>query len=491
MRCTSDLPTSPSLTSFVPESLVQHRESKREALFSASRPLSSARIDGSAARPSHASRPAGQALRGPELSRDSTSSRERHAAHCERGLCERMGHLGRRALDVGDAAWLDTSAGPWTVRVSLRVRSASLLTTARRWGATSVLLSPSEGGGPTWLVLSGKTFVAGETSDSSPTSPTSLYLSLDDPALNLSSPNWRSFESPATIYASAAPLDDSRALLFGGDATGDPAFPTQTTSDSSFVLDVLPAFITSSMVTRWGHPSSLWGGQPARRESAFMLSATNGTVTKVWMYGGRRSDGSGTMLDELWELTIDLSSRGSALSSPSEGWRSLSTSGSWPGAMSEGTAVLLTSPAGEAELWLFGGVQIDAQGIPQLVPLDTIHIYTPSTSSWSTVAVTNPPAARRDHVAVALAGGVWIQGGRNLDGSTVFGDGALLSFSGLARGSWTATASGGGARWGHVAQNVGGTAVLAFGTSPLPSKSRNDAGADESSRVSGQRSRGE
>lgn len=107
-----------------------------------------------------------------------------------------MGHLGRRALDVGDAAWLDTSAGPWTVRVSLRVRSWSLLTTARRWGATSVLLSPSEGGGPTWLVLSGKTFVAGETSDSSPTSPTSLYLSLDDPALNLSSPSWRSFDSP-------------------------------------------------------------------------------------------------------------------------------------------------------------------------------------------------------------------------------------------------------------------------------------------------------
>lgn len=116
-------------------------------------------------------------------------------------------------------------------------------------------------------------------------------------------------------------------------------------------------------------------------------------------------------------------------------------------------------------IYLIGGIQTIA-GVTSLSPLSSIWIYTPANDlavgSWNQITTTNSPMARRGHVAVDVGNGkIWIQGGRNLDGTTVFSDSAVLD---LTTNNWSIT-SPGSQVFGHTAVMVGNTVITCFGTS--------------------------
>lgn len=259
-----------------------------------------------------------------------------------------------------------------------------------------------------------------------------------------------------SVYASAIPIGAGRALVFGGDASGDDRFPTQSSNDSSFLLDVTIA--NRAPVARWTHLRA--GDQPSRRQSAFSISATDELVTRVWLYGGYRADGSGAMYDELWSMEVPTNQA----TTPREGWRILSGGvGLRPPAMADGTAVMMLASDGSPRIVLMGGSQVDSTGASSLVDLGQIWMFTPTARDgvWSRVVIPNPPVTRRGHIAIAVdSTKIWIQGGRNLDGSEVYSDGAILD---LNTRTWTATAAGGTQAWGQLAQKIGDVVVITGG----------------------------
>lgn len=267
---------------------------------------------------------------------------------------------------------------------------------------------------------------------------------------------------PTTAYSSALALSDSTALIFGGDGTGDAAVPVQTANDSSWAV----SFPSTSSNLSWVHEATLWDSQPQRRQNAYSASATNGTASRAWIYGGEKSDGSGSSYAELWEFFTGLDASGN-----------LAGTGVWvqwegtggPNPMYDGQAVLVSGGSSSGRLpsiYLIGGVEV-ISGSSILASFEEIWVFTPSQALgvgiWSQVTTTGAPVGRRGHVAVDVGGGkIWIQGGRSLDGSTVFNDSAMLD---VATGVWTETSTGGQSVWGHSAAMVGETVVLAFGSS--------------------------
>ena len=308
-------------------------------------------------------------------------------------------------------------------------------------------------------MVSGKTFVAGQTLSSTPTSSSILSLDLSNPIDDLSDPPWltSSPSGPITAFGSALALSSTSALFFGGDATGDPTTPVQSGHDSSWLLSY-----PSTSSPAWTRPSADWTEQPARRELAYAVSATNGSTSRAWIYGGLRSDGSGVGLDEMWEVQLGVGNLAQGVSSGV--WTRWSSSGLAPPAMWDGQAVLVPSPSGGLpSVYLIGGVQ-QVAGLESLTPLSSIWIFTPSASlgsgSWTQFKTSGTPPPRRGHVAVAVgAGKIWIQGGRSLDGLSVMSDGAVLD---TRTGRWTTTAEG-SAVWGHSAVIAGETVLLTFG----------------------------
>ncbi|GAA5864960.1 hypothetical protein JCM8547_004249 [Rhodosporidiobolus lusitaniae] len=350
--------------------------------------------------------------------------------------------------------------GSWGV-LGVRGQSIELL---GRWGQASALLSPNDD--PTLLVISGKTTVAGQTVTSTPSTSSALSLDLSSPIPDLSSPPWTDLSSsgPISAYASLVPLTCSSALFFGGDATGDSTFAVQTGNDSSWTLALASSSSSSALASTWTHESTtLWPSQPQRRELAYTASATNGTLSRAWVYGGQRPDGSGTTFSELWELQV--SSTSDAIDASTARWAAWSGSHA-PPAMYDGTAVLVPSTKSGAlpSIYLIGGAQVSA-GTSSLVPLDSVWVFTPSdeiaSGTWEEVEVSgSAPAGRRGHVALDVGDGkIWVQGGRSLDGATVFSDAAVLD---TKKKSWTTVKSGEQA-WGRSAAMVGETVVLAFG----------------------------
>lgn len=199
-----------------------------------------------------------------------------------------------------------------------------------------------------------------------------------------------------------------------------------------------------------------------RRDRAFAASATDGTRTRAWVFGGMRSDGSGVPMNEMWEFEAAVV----------EGGLGDGEWGAWrgeggPPAMWEGTAVMMSDASGRPAIYLVGGAQ-SVDGVESLASLEEVWVFTPSAAlgagTWSTVTFSNAPVGRRDHVAVGIEGGrIWIQGGRSLDGTEVWSDSALLDVS---SGSWTATSEGEQV-WGHSAVVLGETVLMAFGESSL------------------------
>lgn len=324
----------------------------------------------------------------------------------------------------------------------------------RRWGQSSFLLNPDDS--PTLIVVSGKSFVAGQTATSSPTTDTSLLLSLASPISDLSSPNWTSFAGPLSQFSSSVALSASAALTFGGDATGSTTSVVQTLNDSSWLLSIPTS---SSLVPTWTQEATSWANEPERRQEAYAASATNGTASRAWVFGGLKADGSGTAFDELWELGLAVGSGGA-----------VSLGGGWamgivgPPAMYDGTAVLLPSDSGgEPSIYLVGGVQFET-GTTTIASLADVWVFTPTVAlaggSWTQLATTNAPVGRRGHVALDIGDGkIWIQGGRSVDQATVYSDAAVLD---TRTRVWTTVAAGAQV-WGHSAVLVGSTVVLAFG----------------------------
>lgn len=329
-----------------------------------------------------------------------------------------------------------------------------------RWGQSSLLLTPVDD--PTFYIISGKFYVAGQTLTSTPTTASSLSLSLHSPITDLTSPPWiestSSPSGPLSAYGSALALSSTTAIFFGGDATGDATEIVQSGNDSSWLL----SYPTSGS-QNWTHEAARWAGQPMRRELAYAASATNGTVSKGWIFGGLRSDGSGVGLSELWEVQLGVGKAG--LVSGGVWQQSVPSAATAPPAMWDGQAVLVpsTTTGGLPSIYLVGGVQI-VDGVTSLVSMSSIWMLTPSDSlgsgSWSQVAVADAPEARRGHVAVEVGDGkIWIQGGRTLDGSAVRSDSAVLD---TRTGTWT-TAAVGAAVWGQSAVLIGETVLMAFG----------------------------
>ncbi|GAA6031350.1 hypothetical protein JCM8097_005613 [Rhodosporidiobolus ruineniae] len=355
----------------------------------------------------------------------------------------------------------------------LGARAQSTDAQVGRWAQAGALLSPQDD--PTFLVVSGKTTVAGQTVTSTPSTSSALSLSLSSPIADLSSPPWTDLSStgPISAYGSLVPLSASSAAYFGGDATGDSTIAVQTGNDSSWLLSLASSSSSSDFTSTWTYESSaLWPSQPQRRELAYTASATNGILSRAWFFGGQRPDGSGVTFSELWELQLAVSPDDGSVDASSASWAMWSGEGG-PPAMHDGTAVLVPSSTSGAlpSIYLVGGAQVEA-GTAALAPLDSLWVFTPSDAigggSWAEVEMGGTvPTARRGHVAVDVGDGkIWIQGGRSLDGATVFSDAAVLDTKAK---SWTAT-SAGEQGWGRSAVMVGETVVLAFGygvNSPL------------------------
>ncbi|GAA5972458.1 hypothetical protein JCM11641_001855 [Rhodosporidiobolus odoratus] len=348
-------------------------------------------------------------------------------------------------------------------------RAASVDGSDGRWAQSTALLTPSTS--PVLLVLSGKTTVSGQTVTSTPSTDSSLSLSLSSPITDLANPPWEDLPSgPTAAYASFLPLSSSDGLFFGGDATGDAAFAVQTGNDSSWLLSLPSASTaTDSSPAAWSYESAAtWPSQPERRELAYTASATNGTFSRAWVYGGQRADGSGTTFAELWELSTPLSADGSVNAAEAT-WRQVETAGQAPPAMFDGTAVLVPSSTSGAlpSIYLVGGVT-SVSGTASAASLAEIYIFTPSpsvaTGTWSSLSCSGSlPTGRRGAAAVHIGDGkIWIHGGRSSDGQTVYGDAAVLD---TKRGRWTSVSEG-EVGWGRSAQMVGETVVLAFGYGP-------------------------
>lgn len=349
-------------------------------------------------------------------------------------------------------------------RTSACTRTEADLSSNHRWGQSSLLLTPVDD--PTFLIFSGKTYIAGQTLTSTPTVSSSLTLSLASPIDDLTSPPWVESTAlgPISAYGSSLALSFTTALFFGGDATGDSNEVVQSGNDSSWIL----SYPRSTVAQNWTHQAAGWAGQPMRREEAYTASATNGSVSRGWVYGGMRSDGSGVGLGELWEVQMGVGKAGVVQGGE---WAQWSVSGSAdisPPPMWDGQAVLVPSSkiGGFPSVYLIGGAQ-NVDGVTSLASMSSVWVFTPGetmgSGAWSQVAVDDAPEPRRGHVAVAVGDGkIWIQGGRTLDGSAVRSDSAMLD---TIDGSWTTTAVG-QAVWGHSAVSIGETVLMAFGEQP-------------------------
>ncbi|GAA5946246.1 hypothetical protein JCM3765_000166 [Sporobolomyces pararoseus] len=363
-------------------------------------------------------------------------------------------------------------ASPTTTRTLLILvfgRAIQAQTTLGRWGQSSLLLSPSSN--PYLIVTSGKTYVPGQTLLSTPsTSSSSAFLSLDlsQTIQDLSNPPWTTIggeggeDAPIASYGNLVALNRSTGFWFGGDATGDPRVPVQTRSDSSYLLSL--SLSQSNLEGSWEIPQSGgWVNQPERREMAFMNSATNGTITRSWIYGGLRSDGSGIGFNEMWEMRMDLSDG-------SVEWAQLPATGMTAGpkgANYDGSSVLIPSSqqGGDPTLYFLGGVDSSSNS---LVSFDTIYSFTPSdalaSGTWSTLttASTAIPSPRRGHSAIYLESEsqIYISGGRDLTGTQVFTDNWIFD---LQAKSWNRMSDSSEASWGSSTVLLGETILMSFG----------------------------
>ena len=272
-------------------------------------------------------------------------------------------------------------------------------------------------------------------------------------------------------------LSDEGALGFGGDSTGDPRVPIQTERDSSWTLKVSVSNSTDRIIegvwkSRSGEPG--WVNQPERRELFYSTSAMSikEGLSRSWIYGGLRADGSGLGFNEMWEMRVGLEDQGMEQVE----WAKWEGKGGPKGqGLNDGTAVLVpSSNGGLPTIYMIGGVETSDN---TLVSFNEISTFTPGSSlgtgSWSTFTTTttststNVPQGRKGHSALYLGSGkIWLGGGRSLDGSLVWSDSWILD---LGEKSWTRMSDLKEGVWGASTVVLGETVLMSFGElSSLP-----------------------
>jgi hypothetical protein len=266
-----------------------------------------------------------------------------------------------------------------------------------------------------------------------------------------------SFHTLTTLNGEAG--DGTSQILFGGDETGI-ALPSY--NDSSWLLAFDTPFSASSAPTWTDQPAS-WAAEPLRRIRHTATAVTNGATSKLWVYGGLRSDGAGIAYGDLWQMDASATNVAS-----SAAWHLVLPTGTAPPATYDHTATWI-----DGALVVIGGVTV-AGSTSSLNPLSTVWRFVPAADGsaageWTALAVSGDALMdRRGHVAVALdADRILIHGGTSLDATTAYADMAILSISATSA-SWqpvAASGTGPAARWGHSAALVAGKVVMAFGAS--------------------------
>jgi len=189
-------------------------------------------------------------------------------------------------------------------------------------------------------------------------------------------------------------------------------------------------------------------------------------MTRSWIYGGLRSDGSGIGFDELWEMRYyDSDNRVEWIKSNTP--TSLGSGGG--GGMYDGVAVLVpsSSSSGEPSIYLLGGIE---SSLNSLASFSTIHYFVPSNTNtgsvvWlnvSTISSESPsPSPRRGHSAVYLGNSkIWISGGKNLNGDLVYSDSWILD---LNEKNWTRVSDASEPSWSSSTIVLGETVLTSFG----------------------------
>ena len=272
-------------------------------------------------------------------------------------------------------------------------------------------------------------------------------------------------------------LSNEGALGFGGDSTGDPRVPIQTERDSSWTLKVSLSNSTDQVIEGVWKLRTLepgWVNQPERRESFYSTSAMSikEGLSRSWIYGGLRADGSGLGFNEMWEMRVGLEDQGMEQVE----WAKWEGEGGPKGqGLNDGTAVLVpSSNGGLPTIYMIGGVETSEN---TLVSFNEISTFTPGSSlgtgSWSTFTTTttststNVPQGRKGHSALYLGSGkIWLGGGRSLDGSLVWSDSWILD---LGEKSWTRMSDLKEGVWGASTVVLGETVLMSFGElSSLP-----------------------
>ncbi|KAK4046755.1 hypothetical protein OIV83_005860 [Microbotryomycetes sp. JL201] len=362
---------------------------------------------------------------------------------------------------------LGACIGPGSVKAQVAINKTTSTMTLTRWQQSSLLLTPDDV--PTFLVISGKTVTPGQTAASSPAQASSLTLDLSRPIQNLSNTPWVVSDDigPTASSGAAVAMSSTSAVFFGGDASGDLTVASPLMNDSAWLLT---CSASSPPLQSWIHAARNWATQPLRRESVYSASASNGTVSRAWFFGGLRTDKSGVSFNEMWESQINVDVENNDAIEPSTGrWQQWQPSSNdvVPPDMWDGQAVVVPSQkVGEMpSVWIIGGAQLYNGQQERLVSMSNVWVYTPSLDlgqgSWDVVPISgSSPNGRRGLAAVALGNGqIWIQGGRSLDGTQVFGDSAVLD---TVKRRWS-SASDGPVVWGHSATILGETVLMAFG----------------------------
>jgi hypothetical protein len=189
-------------------------------------------------------------------------------------------------------------------------------------------------------------------------------------------------------------------------------------------------------------------------------------MTRSWIYGGLRSDGSGIGFDELWEMRYyDSDNRVEWIKSNTP--TNLESGGG--GGMYDGVAVLVpnsSSSSGEPSIYLLGGIE---SSLNSLASFSTIHYFVPSNTNmdsvvWlnvSTISESPSPSPRRGHSAVYLGNSkIWISGGRNLNGDLVYSDSWILD---LNEKIWTRVSDASEPSWSSSTIVLGETVLTSFG----------------------------
>lgn len=201
-----------------------------------------------------------------------------------------------------------------------------------------------------------------------------------------------------------------------------------------------------------------------RRIRHTLTSASSSTSLRLWALGGQKNDGSGTVLNELWQYAAPKST-------PLQGtWSQCSVA---PTASFDHASVAILDSSNQLVIYAMGGVGPNDQALD----MSNLYRFTPDLSSvtcsgrWETLSIhgTSVPSPRRGHSIVSLSPTqILLYGGASANGQRVDSDLWLLDLSAM---SWSQLDHGDshspGARWGHTMVRVGTKVVVAFGYGSL------------------------